>query len=158
MCRHCRLGEEDLLHLLSRCPAFYYIRESTINSLKDIIIKHLSVNTWEQYFKDWLFVLKTLVCVESVLKTAPALTDIQDSIEGDNGCPLSSDKMCCILTFIEVFRCRSDCDFTSNELLYSSYLCSQEERCSFQRRIIRTQRQRRPVHDRLTVGETGLSR
>ena len=31
VCRHCRLEEEDLLHLLSRCPSFYSIRESTVS-------------------------------------------------------------------------------------------------------------------------------
>ena len=70
VCRHCRLEEEDLLHLtvnsyaylmlhivptlnriciciylLSCCPAFYSICESTVRSLKDIVISHY-ISTW----------------------------------------------------------------------------------------------------------------
>ena len=81
VCRHCRLGEEDLLHLLSRCPAFYRIRQSTVISLRDIISRHVSPAVWNQHFRDWLFVLKTLVCVESVLRTVPELKNCAEAIE-----------------------------------------------------------------------------
>ena len=30
VCRHCRLGDEDLLHLMSSCPAFHDICVFTI--------------------------------------------------------------------------------------------------------------------------------
>ena len=81
VCRHCRLEEEDLLHLLSHCPAFFSIRESTVRSLKDIVISHKSIDIWNQFFRDWVFVLKTLVCVESVLRSLPELINIQNKIE-----------------------------------------------------------------------------
>ena len=79
--RHCRLGEEDLLHLLSRCPAFYRIRQSTVISLRDIISRHVSPAVWNQHFRDWLFVLETLVCVRSVLRTVPELKNCAEAIE-----------------------------------------------------------------------------
>ena len=34
---------------------------------------HVSPAAWNQHFRDCLFVLKTLVCVESVLRTVPDL-------------------------------------------------------------------------------------
>ena len=81
VCRHCRLGEEDLLHLMSRCPAFYRIRQSTVISLRDIISRHVSPAVWSQHFRDWLFVFKTLVCVESLLRTVPELKNCAEAIE-----------------------------------------------------------------------------
>ena len=81
VCGHCRLEEEDLLHLLSRCLPFYSIRESTVRSLKDIVISHMSIDIWNQIFRVWVFVLKTLMCVKSVLRSLPELKNIQDKIE-----------------------------------------------------------------------------
>ncbi|MCW4346819.1 MAG: reverse transcriptase family protein [Candidatus Thiodiazotropha endolucinida] len=81
VCRHCRLGEEDLLHVVSRCPAFFSTRQSTIKSLSDIISVHVSPDAWKVYFNDWNLILKTLVCAESVLRTFPELKDSVDSIE-----------------------------------------------------------------------------
>ena len=75
VCRHCR--------------SFYSIRESTVRSLKDIVISHMSIDIWNQLFRDWVFVLKTLVCVESVLRSLSELIDIQDKIER-----LSRDCFC----------------------------------------------------------------
>ena len=122
VCRHCRLEEEDLLHLLSRCPAFYSIHESTVRSLKDIVISHMSMDIW-----DWVFVLKTLVWVESVLRSLPEWINIQDKIERlskdcfykiharklqnenqrDNGRPLLSDRMYIDFFFFFFFFFRS---------------------------------------------------
>ena len=73
-CRHCHLEEEDLLHLVSRCPAFYRIRIDTISSLKD----KLSVT---QLFCDWTFVMKTLVCAESVVIVLSDLKNARDATE-----------------------------------------------------------------------------
>ena len=38
VCPHCCFEDEDLLHMLARCPAFYAIRSSTIHTLRDIIV------------------------------------------------------------------------------------------------------------------------
>ena len=64
VCQHCYLEDEDLLHLTSRCPAFYNIRSNTIGHLRDIIVNHTNINTRNHYFCNWTFILKTLVCVE----------------------------------------------------------------------------------------------
>ena len=52
-----------------------------VSALKDIVISYTSVNIWNLYFKDWLFILKTLVCAESVQRSVPALKDAVESIE-----------------------------------------------------------------------------
>ena len=44
VCRHCYLEDEDLLHLLAQCPAFYNIRVKTVSSLKDIIVSHTNID------------------------------------------------------------------------------------------------------------------
>ena len=81
VCRHCYLEDEDLLHLLARCPAFYNIRVKTVSSLRDIIVSHTNKDIWNQHFCDWTFILKTLVCAESVVRLLPDLIDARDSIE-----------------------------------------------------------------------------
>ena len=81
VCRHCYLEDEDLLHLLARCPAFYNIRVKTVSSLKDTIVSNTNIDIWNQHFCDWTFILKTLVCAESVVWSLPDLTDARDSIE-----------------------------------------------------------------------------
>ena len=52
-----------------------------VSVLKDIVISYTSVNICNLYFKDWLFILKTLVCAESVQRSVPALKDAVESIE-----------------------------------------------------------------------------
>ena len=81
VCRHCYLEDEDLLHLLARCPAFYNIRVKTVSSLRDIIVSHTNIDIWNQHLCDWTFILKTLVCAESVVRLLPDLIDARDSIE-----------------------------------------------------------------------------
>lgn len=81
VCRHCRLGDEDLLHLVSRCPAFHDIRVLAVNALKDIVTNQGGQGLWYQCFKDWLVILKTFVCIEAVLKFIPELAKVKDSIE-----------------------------------------------------------------------------
>ena len=51
------------------------------SSLKDIIISHTNIDIWNQHFCDWTFILKTLVCAESVVRVLPDLIDARDSIE-----------------------------------------------------------------------------
>ena len=79
VCLHCYHEDEDLLHLTSRCPAFYNIRSNTIGHL--IIVTHTNINTWNQYFGNWTFILKTLVCVESAVRLLPDLRNACVSIE-----------------------------------------------------------------------------
>ena len=37
-----------------------------VSALNDIVISNTSANIWNLYFKDWLFILKTLVCAASI--------------------------------------------------------------------------------------------
>ena len=46
VCRHCRLEDEDLLHVLARCPAFFEIRDYTVHALKDIVVRKTNLQTW----------------------------------------------------------------------------------------------------------------
>ena len=80
MCRHCRLEDEDLLHMLARCLAFFDIRESTVQTLKDIVLRKINSQTWHSYFKDWSVILKTLVCAETIVKNLPAVQGLEDEI------------------------------------------------------------------------------
>ena len=57
VCHHRQLEDDYLLHMLARCPAFYDIRASTIETLKCITVSKLSIHVM-----DWLFILKTSVC------------------------------------------------------------------------------------------------
>ena len=68
VCRHCRLEDEDLLHVLARCPAFFEIRDYTVQTLKDIVVRKTNLQTWCSYAKDWSFILRSLVCAETLVK------------------------------------------------------------------------------------------
>ena len=39
VCRHCQLEDEDLLHVLARCPVYFEIRKYTVQLLKDIVVR-----------------------------------------------------------------------------------------------------------------------
>lgn len=52
-----------------------------VSALKDIFVSYTSVNIWNQYFKDWLFILKSLVRPESAQRSVPALKVAVDSTE-----------------------------------------------------------------------------
>ena len=81
VCPHCCLEDEDLLHMLARCPAFYAIRSSTIHILRDIIVRNTNRNTWKTHFNDWSVILQTLICAEMVTKTLPAIKPLDEEIE-----------------------------------------------------------------------------
>ena len=81
MCRHCRLEDEDLLHVLARCPAYFEIRKYTVKLLKDIVVRKTNLETWYSYAKDWSVILKVLVCSETFVKALPALQGTEDEIE-----------------------------------------------------------------------------
>ena len=61
VCRNCRLEDEDLLHVLARCPAYFEIRKYTVQLLKDIVVRKTNLETWYSYAKDWSVILKVLV-------------------------------------------------------------------------------------------------
>ena len=81
VCRHCRLEDEDLLHVLARCPAYFEIRKYTVQLLKDIVVRKANLETWYSYAKDWSVILKVLVCSETLVKALPALQGTEDEIE-----------------------------------------------------------------------------
>ena len=79
--RHCRLEDEDLLHVLAWCPAYFEIRKYTVQLLKDIVVRKTNLETWYSYAKDWSVILKVLVCSETLVKALPALQGTEDEIE-----------------------------------------------------------------------------
>ena len=81
MCHHCRLEDEDLLHVLARCPAYSEIRKYTVQLLRDIVVRKTNLETWYSYAKDWSVILKVLVCSETLVKALPALQRTEDEIE-----------------------------------------------------------------------------
>ena len=81
VCRNCRLEDEDLLHVLARCPAYFEIRKYTVRLLKDIVVRKTNLETWYSYAKDWSVILKVLVCSETLVKALPALQGTEDEIE-----------------------------------------------------------------------------
>ena len=81
VCRNCRLEDEDLLHVLARCPAYFEIRKYTVQLLKDIVVRKTNLETWYSYAKDWSVILKVLVCSETLVKALPALQGTEDEIE-----------------------------------------------------------------------------
>ena len=49
--------------------------------MKDIVISYTSVCIWNLYFKDWLFILKMLLCAELFLRSLQDLKHAVESIE-----------------------------------------------------------------------------
>lgn len=80
-CPHCCLEDEDMLHMLARCPAFYEIRLSTIHTLKDIIVRNTDLDTWKTHFNDWATILQTLICAEMITRTLPVIKPLEEEIE-----------------------------------------------------------------------------
>lgn len=81
VCPHCHLEDEDLLHMLARCPAFYSIRSSTVQTLKNIIVQATGHDIWNEYFSDWSVILQTLICGEMVSKILTAIKPLEEEIE-----------------------------------------------------------------------------
>ena len=61
-CQLCWLKEEDIYHLVTRCPAFHDIRVATVQRLKQIMVEQCGCDIWSTYFRDWNIILRVLIC------------------------------------------------------------------------------------------------
>ena len=68
VCRHCRPEDKDLLYVQARCPALFEIRDYTVQTLKDVVVRKTNLQTWHSCAKDWSVFLETLVCAETLVK------------------------------------------------------------------------------------------
>ena len=61
-CQLCCLEDEDIYHLVTRCPAFHDIRVATVERLKQIVLAQIRCDGWCTYFRDWNVILRVLIC------------------------------------------------------------------------------------------------
>ena len=62
VCRHCRLEDEDILHVLACCPTFYEIRDIKKR------LRKTKLKAWCSYAKYCSVFLKALVGAETLVK------------------------------------------------------------------------------------------
>ena len=67
--------------MLSRCPPFYEFRKHTVQAPKDNVVRKANLETGFSYAKDWSFILKRLVCAETLMKALPAVQGSEEEIE-----------------------------------------------------------------------------
>ena len=65
---------------VARCTAFFEIRDYTVQALKDRVVRKTNLKTWCSYAKGWSFILKTLVCDETLVKALPTFRGSEDEI------------------------------------------------------------------------------
>ena len=77
----CCLEEEDLYHMVTRCPAFHDIRMSSVERLKQIVVEQSGGSVWCSTFESWDTILKVLICPDCVTPLVPGLSDSLNNIE-----------------------------------------------------------------------------
>ena len=75
-CRLCCLEEEDLYHMVTRCPAFHDIRISSVERLKQIVVEQSGGSVWCSTFESWDTILKVLICPDCVTPLVPGLSHL----------------------------------------------------------------------------------
>ena len=73
-CQLCFLEDEDVYHLVTRCPAYYDIRVATVERLRQIVLEQMGADVWSTYFRDWNTILRTLICPDCVIPMVPGLS------------------------------------------------------------------------------------
>ena len=62
-------------------PSLLEIRDYTVQTLKDIVVRKTNLQTWRSYDKDWSLIQKTLVCAETLFKALPTVRGSEDEKE-----------------------------------------------------------------------------
>ena len=65
-CLHCQLEDEDLHHMVCRCPAFYEYRVLALKQLKETVIHDSSDSVWDCHLTNWSVILRILVCPDFI--------------------------------------------------------------------------------------------
>ena len=50
ICRHCGLENEDITHMLLKCPSLINQRRQFYSNVKSLVIEHIGVNLWKSTF------------------------------------------------------------------------------------------------------------
>ena len=52
LCQLCHLEEEDLLHMITRCPIFHSVRKEHIGQMRKVVNEHLGEKFWFSNIKN----------------------------------------------------------------------------------------------------------
>ena len=74
-CQFCRLENEDIYHMVTRCPAYHDIRVTTMHQLRQIVLQKCSMSDeWRSHFCNWDTILKVLMCPDCITPLVPELS------------------------------------------------------------------------------------
>ena len=51
-CKCCGLADEDMIHMLLECPAFYVQRKQYFSNVRSIVLNCIGIRHWEEIFKN----------------------------------------------------------------------------------------------------------
>ena len=51
-CKCCGLADEDMIHMLLECPAFYVQRKQYFSNVRSIVLNCIGLRLWEEIFKN----------------------------------------------------------------------------------------------------------
>ena len=77
-CPHCQLEDDDIHHVVCRCPAFYEYRVSVLSQFRQAVIE---AGTWNENFTGCRILFKTIVCPEYLNCCNPNLSSIIQETE-----------------------------------------------------------------------------
>ena len=80
-CRLCQLEEEDIRHVVTRCPAFHSIRTLTINQLMNLVVGNSNISVWNSHFREWESFLRIIICPDNIRHMVPELSTVINSVE-----------------------------------------------------------------------------
>ena len=82
MCPLCCLEDEDLEHMLLRCPTLSSIRSHHLTELKRYLQQKLGLHIWSEHFRDRNVIVQLLIdCRSLVPNIIPDKTDIILAVE-----------------------------------------------------------------------------
>ena len=68
-CPLCRLEDEDIGHMLLRCPALRCVRKQYLAELRGCLQQHLGIHIWSENFRDRNDILQLILdCTKLVPK------------------------------------------------------------------------------------------
>ena len=67
--------------MVTRYPAFYDIRLSSVERLKQIVVEQSGGSVWCSIFESWDTILKVLICPDCVTPLVPGLSNSLKNIE-----------------------------------------------------------------------------
>lgn len=61
LCKACAMENEDIIHMLTSCPALHYVRKTEFAKLKECVISIIGPDEWQINFSDKISITKLII-------------------------------------------------------------------------------------------------